>query len=177
MLVSNIKRKRRSEMIRANESARGQPGADTAEHYETDYTPAIREPVKTERKAEAKWRRTLREILARSDSTDSSRWLHRFLAERTCRDHTLPSTVSELQSLKGIQFERKEIVVPGFAGEPARVMGYRVAPESLARARDLLGLTAAITGPRSGDNPEDVGGHRRAIDSAAAGRAEAVAGT
>lgn len=93
-------------------------------------------------KAETKWRRTLRELLMRSDSTDAHRWLHRFLAERTARDHTLPSTVSELEKLKGIKFDRKEVVVPGFSGEAARVMAYRIRPESLSRARDLLGLTA-----------------------------------
>lgn len=92
-------------------------------------------------KAEAKWRRTLRELLIRSGSTDERDWLHRFLAERTARDHTLPSTVSELEKLKGIQFERKDVVVPGFSGEAARVMAYRVAPESVQLARDLLGLT------------------------------------
>lgn len=98
----------------------------------------------TVRKAEAKWRRTLRELLVRSGSTDEHQWLHRFLAERTARDHTLPSTVSELEKLKGVKFERKEVVVPGFSGEAARVMAYRIAPESLSRARDLLGLTPPL---------------------------------
>lgn len=89
---------------------------------------------------ELKWRRTLRELLARSSSTDERSWLNRFLAERVCSDHTLPSTVSELAREKGLTFERKEIEVTGYAGEPARVMAYRVAPESIGRAQELLGL-------------------------------------
>jgi hypothetical protein len=93
-------------------------------------------------KPELKWKRTLREILLRSDSDDEHHWLHRFLAERTCRDHTLPSTVSELEKLKGVQFERKEVTVPGFQGAPARVMAYRIAPASISLARQLLGGSA-----------------------------------
>lgn len=87
---------------------------------------------------EAKWRRTLREILSRSLSPDPQAWLHRFAAESICRDHTLPSTVSELQSDKGLSFERHEVTVAGYAGEPARVMAYRLAPESIQRAITLL---------------------------------------
>jgi hypothetical protein len=135
------------------------------------------------RKVEVKWRRTLRELLIRSGSIDEHQWLHRFLAERTARDHCLPSTVSELEKDKGIVFERKEVVVPGYSGEPARLMAYRVAPESLSLARDLLGLTvpspAAQTlpnTPRSCDHPEGIGEHRRASDNAATGRVEAAAG-
>ena len=89
---------------------------------------------------ERKWRRTLRELLSRSGSADERAWLNRFLAERVCSDHTLPSTVSELAREKGLTFERKEIEVSGYAGEPARVMACRVAPESLERARGLLGI-------------------------------------
>jgi hypothetical protein len=65
-------------------------------------------------------------------------WLNRFVAERVCGDHTLPSTVSELERDKGICFERREVTIAGYAGEPARVMAYRVAPGSLQRAHDLL---------------------------------------
>jgi len=87
---------------------------------------------------EAKWRRTLREILSRSSSNDERTWLHRFAAERVCGDHTLPSTVSELERDKGIAFERREVTLAGYGGEPARVMAYRVAPTSLQRALELL---------------------------------------
>lgn len=91
-------------------------------------------------RAEKKWRRSLREILARSDTSDERTWLHRFIAERVCGDHTLPSTISELERAKGIRFERREVTVAGHAGEPARVMAYRISPESRARALELLGL-------------------------------------
>jgi len=88
---------------------------------------------------EFKWKRTLREILSRSSSSDERAWLHRFIAEKMCGDHTLPSTVSEIERVKGVRFERREITVPGHAGESARVMAYRVASESRARALELLG--------------------------------------
>ena len=91
---------------------------------------------------EKKWRRTLRELLARSDSAEPRAWLNRMLAERVCSDHTLPSTISELAHEKGLIFERKEIEVSGYAGEPARVMAYRVAPQSRERARELLGAAS-----------------------------------
>jgi hypothetical protein len=93
-----------------------------------------------ELRPERKWRRTLREILARSGYEDARHWLNRFLAEQLCRDHTLPSTVSELERTKGLRFERKEIEVSGYAGEPARLTAYRLAPESVAHARELLGV-------------------------------------
>lgn len=89
---------------------------------------------------ERKWRRTLRELLARSDSSNARDWLNRFSSERVCSDHTLPSTVSEFERVKGLRFERKEIEVSGYAGEPARIMAYRIAPDSIDRARELLGL-------------------------------------
>jgi hypothetical protein len=100
--------------------------------HATPRSPALERP-------ERKWRRTLRELLARSWSSNERDWLNRFLAERICSDHTLPSTVSELASEKGLHFERKEIEVSGYAGESTRVMAYRVAPESIERARGLLG--------------------------------------
>lgn len=91
-------------------------------------------------KPELKWRRTLREILARSASSDPRHWLNRFLAERLVGDHTLPSTVSELERCKGLAFERRDLEILGYAGESARITAYRLAPHSLQRARDLLGL-------------------------------------
>src|SRR5688500_3149898 len=66
---------------------------------------------------ESKYRRTLREALARSDSDDERLWLHRFLAERACRDHCLPSTISQLEK-KGLSFERRDVEVLGFQGVP-----------------------------------------------------------
>lgn len=89
---------------------------------------------------ELKWRRSLRALLERSGSDDPRTWLNRFVAERVCHDHTLPSTISELARTKGLSFERRDLDVAGYAGERARVTGYRVAPQSLDRARELLGL-------------------------------------
>lgn len=95
---------------------------------------------KSSSNVERKWRRTLRELLARSASTNEHHWLNRFIAERVCSDHTLPSTISEMERTKGLHFERKEIEVSGYAGETARVMAYRLAERSIERARELLGL-------------------------------------
>jgi hypothetical protein len=95
-------------------------------------------------KPEKKWRRTLRALLERSEGDDPRGWLNRMLAEKVCSDHTLPSTVSELMRDKGIAFDRQEIEVSGYAGEPARVMAYRVSPCSIPAARALLsGVPAA----------------------------------
>lgn len=85
-----------------------------------------------------KWRRTLRAILERGKSNDPQRWLNRFVAEREVRDHCLPSTVSEIERTKGISFERRDIEVVGYAGTPARLTAYRLAPESVERAHELL---------------------------------------
>jgi hypothetical protein len=93
--------------------------------------------LRSDLRPERKWRRTLRELLARSGSTDERAWLNRFLAERICSDHTLPSTVCDL-ARKGLAFERKEIEVAGYAGAATRITAYRVAPESIERAQALL---------------------------------------
>ncbi len=65
--------------------------------------------------------------------------LHRFDAERLYHDHTLPSTISELQK-KGVKIARREEAVPGYRGEPAYVARYWLDPdpENVARARALL---------------------------------------
>jgi len=62
------------------------------------------------------------------------------LAERLVGDHTLPSTIAELSRTKGLIFEKVDIDVAGYGGERARITAYRVAPESVERARELLGL-------------------------------------
>lgn len=97
------------------------------------------QPLSSEPRPARKWVRTLRAILERSASDNPRDWLNRFVAERVCGDHTLPSTVSELQREKGLVFERRDLDVVGYAGEPARVTAYRIAPQSLERARALLG--------------------------------------
>ncbi|TAK84213.1 MAG: hypothetical protein EPO20_15135 [Betaproteobacteria bacterium] len=66
--------------------------------------------------------------------------MHRFSAEARHADHTLPSTVSEIQR-KGIVISRRDISVPGYRGQLAHVALYWLDrdPENVARARALLG--------------------------------------
>lgn len=65
--------------------------------------------------------------------------LHRFSAEARHHDHTLPSTVSELQK-KGVRIDRRDECVPGYRGEPAYVTLYWIdpAPDNIEKARRLL---------------------------------------
>lgn len=65
--------------------------------------------------------------------------LHRFSAEERHHDHTLPSTVSELQK-KGVKIDRRDLAVSGYKGEPAYVSLYwlNADPENVSRARALL---------------------------------------
>lgn len=125
------------------ENERAHPREECAPQIQTsgigsDHTAGTTGAQGVARKPAPKWMRTLHELLGRSSSTDPRAWLNRFLAERICRDHTLPSTISELERTKGLRFERQEIEVAGYAGEKARVMAYRLAPESAELARQLL---------------------------------------
>lgn len=72
--------------------------------------------------------------------------LHRFAAEQRVSDHTLPSTVSELQK-KGVKIDRRDHTVPGYRGERAHVALYwlNVDPENVSRARALLAIEAGGT--------------------------------
>ena len=95
-------------------------------------------PREEDQRPELKWRRTLRALLERSGSDHPRDWLNRMLAERLCGDHVLPSTIAELARTKGLIFHKQDLEVAGYAGELARVTAYRLAPESLQRARELL---------------------------------------
>lgn len=77
-----------------------------------------------------KWRRILQALV-------DGRTLNRFEAARELRDHVLPSTVSELEK-RGLTIHRKGETVPGAFG-PAHCCRYWLAPESRARALELLG--------------------------------------
>lgn len=55
------------------------------------------------------------------------RRLHRFEAERVVHDHSLPSTIAEIQKRYGIRIDRQIVEVPGYAGAPARVAEYWIA--------------------------------------------------
>ena len=65
--------------------------------------------------------------------------MHRFSAEARHSDHTLPSTVSELQA-KGVVIARRDISVPGYRGQLAHVALYWLDPDpvNVAKARALL---------------------------------------
>lgn len=79
-----------------------------------------------------KWQRVLQAFLDRG-----ARGWNRFEAARELRDHVLPTTVSQLEQ-RGLRIARRDEDVPGHYG-PVRCARYWLAPESEARARDLLG--------------------------------------
>lgn len=81
-----------------------------------------------------KWQRTLREFLDRG-----ARGLNRFECAREVRDHVLPTTVSQLER-RGVRILRCTETVPGFMGAPTDCARYWLAPESRARAQELLGI-------------------------------------
>lgn len=64
--------------------------------------------------------------------------LTRFDAERVCHDHTLPSTVSEIQRLS-IRVERETVTVPGHGNRPTRCARYWLDDAERERAATLLG--------------------------------------
>lgn len=64
--------------------------------------------------------------------------LTRFDAERVCHDHTLPSTVSEIQQ-RGILILREGVTVPGHRGHPTRCARYWLTDEEKQKAAVLLG--------------------------------------
>ena len=80
-----------------------------------------------------KWARVLQAFL-------DGRTFNRFDAYRELRDSCLNTTVSQIEA-RGVVMLRSEETVPGAFG-PVRCMRYRLAPESLQRARELLGLPA-----------------------------------
>ncbi len=77
-----------------------------------------------------KWRRVL-EALASGQS------YNRFEAERQLNDHCLHSTVSTIQSL-GVPVGRRYETVPGYRGLPTRVCRYKLSPEAIERAKEML---------------------------------------
>lgn len=83
-------------------------------------------------KVPPKWTRTLHALLQRPR-------LDRFEAERdpAIRDHTLPSTVADLQR-KGLRVDRRIVKRPGFGGGIAMVAEYTLPADQHARALQLL---------------------------------------
>lgn len=64
--------------------------------------------------------------------------LHRFQAERICRDHVLNSTVSGFQREHGIPVARQMVTVPGYAGSRVQVAEYWLTPDAQKAAAKLL---------------------------------------
>jgi hypothetical protein len=81
-----------------------------------------------------KWKRILRALV-------DGRSLNRFEAARELRDWVLNTTVSQLEQ-RGLSITRREEIVAGAFG-PVHCMRYSLAPESIQRARELLGLATA----------------------------------
>ena len=73
---------------------------------------------------------------------------NRFESERELSDHCLHTTISGLQR-KGLTILRHDEVVSGYAGFPTHVTRYWLAPESIERARELLGKPAETPGAAS----------------------------
>lgn len=67
--------------------------------------------------------------------------LNRFTAEKVCQDHTLNSTICEIQN-RGIIVARKDITVPGYRGKPTHCAEYWLTPEEIEKSAVLLGWKA-----------------------------------
>lgn len=60
-----------------------------------------------------------------------------FELERQAHDHCPNSTVSDLKRM-GLRIESELVEAPGFAGAVARIARYTLAPESRAKAQQIL---------------------------------------
>ena len=103
------------------ETAGGSPGLENS----TQPNHSTTEPPR-------KWRRVLAAMT-------HGKTFNRFEAERELSDHCLHTTVASLQA-RGVVIDRSDETVPEFAGISTHVKRYRLAPESRARAAELLGL-------------------------------------
>lgn len=88
-------------------------------------------PIVEHRQAARKWQRVLRAILEGPKTT-------RDLERAPVFDHVGHSTAAELRKM-GIRLVTEIVEIPGYAGEPARVARYSVAPECRERASRLVG--------------------------------------
>lgn len=102
------------------------PAGTEANHGSSKSTPTI-----TQLPAARKWQRFLTALL---ESPRTSRELE--LAP--VFDHCAHSTAAELRK-KGIDLVAEIIEISGYHGQPARIARYSIAPESVERARRLLG--------------------------------------
>lgn len=83
------------------------------------------QPRQTDAVDSTRRRRRRRTKVARIAHELLRRPLTRFLAERECHDHCLPSTVAAIQA-RGIPVDRRTVTVPGYAGSTVRCAEYRI---------------------------------------------------
>lgn len=81
-----------------------------------------------------KWKRILAAFL------DGRRW-NALSAGPALRTTCLHSDIASLEA-RGLRFDHTPETVQGFDGQPTRVIRYRLRPESIPKARALLGLPA-----------------------------------
>ena len=84
-----------------------------------------------------KWQRILSAFM------DGESW-HALIAGAALNTTCLHSDISGLEA-RGLRFDHTPATVPGFCGEPTRVVRYRLRPESFTLASQLLGTP---NGPR-----------------------------
>lgn len=96
----------------------------------------MKSPTTPQRKAGPR-RRRLTKTASVLTALYSGQRLHRFKAERI-GDHCLPSTISSLFHVHGIQFERRTVRVPNRFGTMTPVTEYRLAQSARKQANRLL---------------------------------------
>ncbi len=114
--------------------APGALGRHYEQHNDSATQGAVQEGSGNQSRTPRKWQRILAALVG-------GRTLNRFEAARELRDWCLNTTISQLEQ-RGVRISRHDETVPGAFG-PVRCCRYRLAPESLQRARELLSLTEA----------------------------------
>ena len=91
----------------------------------------------------AKYQRAYRKTVTKNDTIMSElveRPLNRFEAEEI-GDHCLPSTISSLKTLYGLEFPRRRINVPNRFGGETSVMEYSTSEEDKRKIDEILGVS------------------------------------
>jgi len=91
----------------------------------------------------AKHQRAYRKTVTKNDTIMSElveRPLNRFEAEEI-GDHCLPSTISSLKTLYGLEFPRRRINVPNRFGGETSVMEYSTSEEDKRKIDEILGVS------------------------------------
>lgn len=89
------------------------------------------------RRTARKWQRWLTSVL---ESPKTSRELE----QAPVFDHVAHSTASDVRKM-GINVITEMVTIPGYAGEPARVARYSIAPDSRGKALSLLSNAPGVT--------------------------------